>query len=451
MFKSFLFSVLFSLPCTICAQNNYRPLVEEGKHWTYDDFMPLRPAKYDHYYYYDLRGDTLIAGYHCQKMYSDNLGNNGNIEYQGSLYEVNKKVYYFSPEKEEAELLYDFDCVAGDTIRVMEGQLVVKDVQMEDNGGIAIKRYTLYKVTDHYEEWQNFSWIEGVGAVRDFFLMGSGNGNYATLNACELNGEKLYQTIEPVLTEEGYHKIAIEGKRWNYIHYYIDEAGEHYEPYSYVVKGDTIARRTRYKKLYYQDKNIEYPVCLLYESGRAIDKCDFGDNSYDMPIHTTFFDFARNDIGRVFSWKAAMNEGNTNWMVYNIDTINVNNRSFRRYTCLQKYSELDQELETIENEDGVWRDIWVEGVGSAVSGIEDEVPYHEPPIRTASEYTSFVSCYEDDECIFTANDFFISTVMRSVRKSTDKDTIIFDLQGRRLNDKPNKGVYIQNGKKLVIK
>ena len=33
----------------------------------------------------------------------------------------------------------------------------------------------------------------------------------------------------------------------------------------------------------------------------------------------------------------------------------------------------------------------------------------------------------------------------------DINVPIFDLQGRRLNDKPNKGVYIQNGKKLVIK
>ena len=49
-------------------EDNYRPLVEEGKHWTYDNYMPLRPSEYDHYYYYDLRGDTLIAGQQCLKM-----------------------------------------------------------------------------------------------------------------------------------------------------------------------------------------------------------------------------------------------------------------------------------------------------------------------------------------------------------------------------------------------
>lgn len=389
----------------LAAQDDYHPLIEEGKHWTYDNYMPLRPSEYDHYYYYDLRGDTLIAGQQCLKMYSENLMNNSEIKYQGSLFEENKKVYYFSPGKEKAELLYDFDCFVGDTLHVRAGDLVVKDIQTEDNGGIAIKRYTLYETNDMLD----ISWIEGVGASTDFFGMMPYPGNYNTLNACELNGEKLYQTIKKDPTEEGYHKMGIEGKRWNYIHYYIDNDGEHFDPYWYVVKGDTIIRRTNYKILYYQDEKTERPVCLLREVGREVFKCDFGDNSYDTPLGTSFFHFGRDDFGRVFSWKAKMEAGNTNWMVYNVDTIKVNNRFFRRYTCLQKYSEEGQALTTIEDGDGVWHDIWVEGIGSASSGIEDQNPNHEPPVRTTSDYTYFVSCYENGECIFTADDFNVQT------------------------------------------
>ena len=36
-------------------------------------------------------------------------------------------------------------------------------------------------------------------------------------------------------------------------------------------------------------------------------------------------------------------------------------------------------------------------------------------------------------------------------KLRQPSSISFDLQGRRLNDKPSKGIYIQNGKKVVIK
>ena len=405
---------IYSEYCTYLgseAKDDYRPLVEEGKHWTYDNYMPLRPEKYDHYYYYDLKGDTLIAGLHCLKMYSENSYNNNAICYEGALYEVNKKVYCFFPEKNQAELLYDFDCTVGDTIQVREGQLAVKDIRTEDNGGIAIRKYILMPVVAAEDYMGEIFWVEGVGASKDFFGMLPLDGNYNTLNACELNGEKLYQTIESDYTEAGYHKMAIEGKRWNYIHYHLENDGWHEEPYSYVVKGDTIIRRTTYKKLYYQDAKTERFACLLLERGRTVYKnTDFGNNSYDSPVLTTFFEFDREDFGRVFTWKAKNNSGNTNWMVYGVDTVEVNNRQFRRYTCLQKYSEESETLTTIKYDgEGVWHDIWVEGVGSASRGIEDQYPSHEPQVRSTSDYTTFVSCYENGECIFTADDFNVQT------------------------------------------
>ena len=385
------------------TQMAYRPLVEEGKHWTYDNFLSGRPAEYNHYYYYELKGDTLIAGKKCMKMYIENRAKNNKTFYYAALYEENKKVYCFESGKDKAKLLYDFDCKVGDTLHVSEGRMVVKDIRTEDNGGISIRKYILQTVEDNLR----VCWIEGVGCILDFFGMLPLPGNYNSLNACELNGEKLYQWIEPDYTAKGYHKMGIEGKRWNYIHYYVDEYGEHRDPYSYVVKGDTVINRTTYKKLWYQDEKSERLVCLLHESGRTISKnYDFGNNSYGEVYLSAFFWFDREDFGRVFTWKSKVRSGNTNWMVYGVDTINVNNRPFRRYTCLQKYSDEGKELSTIAyGGEGVWHDIWVEGVGSATSGIEDQVPSHEPPMRQPNDYTYFVSCYEDGECIFTAEDF----------------------------------------------
>jgi len=415
MKRTLLFMACMLASITMQAQGKskeYRPLVEEGKHWTYDNYMPLRPAEYDHYYYYDLRGDTLIAGQKCFKMYSNNLYNDSVVRYEGALYEENKKVYCFFPAKEESVLLYDFNCEVGDILQVYypyNYQVLVKDIQTEDNGGIAIKKYTLQIIWDYEEEY--VVWIEGVGAMKDFFAMIPASGNYNSLNACELNGETLYKYIEPNYTAKGYHKMGIEGKRWNYIHFYFDEDGEHYEPYSYVVKGDTTIRRTTYKKLWYQDEKKEQLVCLLLEEGRTVLKSsDFTDNSYDMPIMKSFFEFDRDDFGRVFTWKAVNDLGNTNWMVYGVDTIEVKGQPFRRYTCLQKYSEEGETLTTIEYDgEDVWHDIWVEGIGSASSGIEDQILFHEPPEMKISDYTYFVSCYEDGECIFTADDFNIQT------------------------------------------
>ncbi|MCR5270054.1 MAG: hypothetical protein K6D91_03430 [Prevotella sp.] len=441
---------------TVAAETEYRPLVEEGKHWMYDNFLSERPAMYDYYYYYDLKGDTLIAGKRCLKMYIENEFGSKAVEYRGSLYEENKKVYFFPPNKDTAELIYDFDCAVGDTIHLYNENIIVKDIKTEDNGNIPIKKYSLqYKPTNReYGETYNFTWIEGVGATKDFFAMIPLPGNYNTLQSCECKGEKLYQIIKPELTEKGYHKMGIEGKRWNYIHYYIDDSGEHCKPYSYVVKGDTVIKRIKYPKLIYQDHEREYDVCLLYEEGRSVYKCDFGNNSFHQPIASLYFDFGREDFGRVYSWESKQKPANTNWMVYDVDTIQVDNHSFRRIICLQKYSEKGQRLSTIEDGEDVWHDIWIEGIGSVSSGIEEQRPASEPQNMNANDCTYFVSCYEGDECIFMSDNPNIPNIpdnIRTIRPSVSDKLQIFDLQGRRLHRIPEKGMYIKDGKKYVMK
>ena len=71
------------------------------------------------------------------------------------------------------------------------------------------------------------------------------------------------------------------------------------------------------------------------------------------------------------------------------------------------------------------------------------------------DYDSFKACYEDGECIFTEEDFrkpSETTTVWSITTATTEDSPdIYDLQGRRLSTTPQKGVYIQNGKKKLVK
>ncbi|MBR4644897.1 MAG: leucine-rich repeat domain-containing protein, partial [Bacteroidaceae bacterium] len=196
----------------IYSQMDYRPLVEEGKHWTYDNYLPIRPDEYNHYYSYDLKGDTLIAGKNCLKMYSDNRYNDGAVRYEAALYEENKKVFCFFPEKEEAVLLYDFDCEMGDTLNLYEMQMVVTDIQAVMPGDIVILKYVLQPVWDEPEDYGKVFWIEGVGATMDFFAMAPVPGNYNTLHACEVKGEKLYTADN--LYQPVYRPFIEEGKVW---------------------------------------------------------------------------------------------------------------------------------------------------------------------------------------------------------------------------------------------
>ena len=100
----------------------------------------------------------------------------------------------------------------------------------------------------------------------------------------------------------------------------------------------------------------------------------------------------------------------------------------------------------------MWHEIWVEGVGSELNGIED--PVHERPLND-KDYTRFVSCYENDVCIFTANDFTTTSVTSPTdkfisRKSTNNTFL--DLSGRRLTTPPTRpGLNIKDGRKVVVK
>ena len=84
--KQFLL-MLAMMPLVSFAQDGYRPLVEQGKKWTYHHDT----YQYVYDYHYTLEGDTVVAGKDCLKMYSENRYGDGERQYEGALFEENKK------------------------------------------------------------------------------------------------------------------------------------------------------------------------------------------------------------------------------------------------------------------------------------------------------------------------------------------------------------------------
>lgn len=237
--------------------------------------------------------------------------------------------------------------------------------------------------------------------------------------------------------------FCTEGKKWNYIYFNVEEPGKEKQPYSYEVRGDTIVGEYSYKKVYYQKDDDERLSFMLRDDEHKVYKL------YPDQEEFLLFDFGRNDVGQVHSWISYWdNNWVTNWMIYAIDTIQVNDYFFRRYCCYQKYSET--ELDTIEDGEGIVEDYWVEGIGSARYGIEASNLEVEARLPGITEY--FISCYENGNCIFTADDFkkpAYTTGIQKVERTSKQYETIYNLQGVR-TDQPKKGVYIQNGKKLIV-
>lgn len=64
----------------------------------------------------------------------------------------------------------------------------------------------------------------------------------------------------------------------------------------------------------------------------------------------------------------------------------------------------------------------------------------------------FLACYDGDRCIFKRADFKAESFSSKIEEvKADKiESYYYDLQGRRVKN-PTKGLYIKNGKKVVVK
>lgn len=250
-------------------------------------------------------------------------------------------------------------------------------------------------------------------------------------------------------------KFLVEGKKWDYVYYHLENDGAHEDSYSYVVIGDTIVGNTTYKKIYYKDADLKRLSFLLREDNCKIFKL-YLDESNDFLL----FDFSRHDIGTVVNLKSEYTEKYVNWMINKIDSVLVGENLFRRFCCLQKYSDLP--LSRIEDGKDVKHDFWVEGIGSASSGIEGHSL--EIPARLPGAYSYFISCYENGSCIFTLEDFTKSSYITSVQtiignNYARKENELFPIHtGKTVNlngnvslSKPFSNIIIHNGKKYLVR
>ena len=66
---------------------------------------------------------------------------------------------------------------------------------------------------------------------------------------------------------------------------------------------------------------------------------------------------------------------------------------------------------------------------------------------------SVLSVYDGDELIFEEDDFMAPavTVIKTVtQEKPGKNNTFFELQGRRITARPQRGLYIRDGKKYVV-
>lgn len=91
-------------------------------------------------------------------------------------------------------------------------------------------------------------------------------------------------------------------------------------------------------------------------------------------------------------------------------------------------------------------DVWVEGIGSARYGILGTFGF----LMTGS-HPRLIRCMQDEQLLYETDDFSAITGLSSPKQTTSiHSSSVYDLQGRRLQGVPQRGLYVKDGKKHVV-
>ena len=211
-----------------------------------------------------------------------------------------------------------------------------------------------------------------------------------------------------------YNRFLEEGKTWIYNYHGLND---NVYNKSLTVAGDTLIGDKSYKKIV--DVATSLCECAMREDeGKGY--CSQNGNEF------LVYDFSLN-VGDTFKHQTV------NATVVALTTVAVGGRSFRV-------------LDVRDNENDFHPNWWIEGIGS--------MNYLTNSIRVPGDYYTFLQCQINDDILFSQENFLTLTVQRQTieNKAITPVYSFFDLQGRRLDSQPTrKGIYIQNGKKVVTR
>ncbi len=236
-------------------------------------------------------------------------------------------------------------------------------------------------------------------------------------------------------TDDEYIPFVEEGKTWIYSaisDIYGTPIGR--DVY-FTMNGNTVINDKTYKKVYckfvnyYKDSEQHYFCAVREESLRVFIV------EPDTEEEKLLYDFSLPDEKLELSY-------DDQTFVRNSGTIDEHFSNMMNYKLYESFDAINHGYSGI----GVWK----EGVGAVyVNPFACEL--------YGRSMTKFPCPIELLYCMKSNGEYIwrpFSTPINSIRETFNEnpeDIVLYDLQGRRLNNKPCQGIYIQNGKKVVIK
>ena len=239
------------------------------------------------------------------------------------------------------------------------------------------------------------------------------------------------------------NKFFEDGKSWLWAYYGYNNDGELEEHrYTETVIGDTVVEGRMAKKIMLGDSEGVPSNPLSYSIGYEEDGVIYNYGShpenYDSICFYPLLDFNYNVGDSIFFNLIRTDEKYFMGEVVKDEIINVCGIERRKLT--------------LGNKSGAFG-CWVEGIGPSSGDL-----YLCLTVESSRRFGyHIVKCFQNGECIFTADDFLTSTdgikdVEVSEKDATlSEDAQLYDLSGRKVTGTPRSGIYIKGGRKVLVK
>ena len=432
--------------------------VREGKRWEYE----MTNLYYGNRYVYTMQGDTLFDEGSYKKLYLS--VNDGKPAYQGAIRERNGKIYMVDKSKSWDDwdmpdfetVLCDFNAQVGDVVFSKEEygdtyRLTVDRIDEVTVDGNARKRIVMKATTTHedgsVEERGSMEWVEGIGSTEGFsgpmgiFYDG---GLYSHLIAC-------YEYDELIFMQEDFYGRIINGAART-----LDESREH-ELVDYVNLSleNGVVLKSQGDRMVVADRENGSAICLFglgLEAGEGTELsgtiagllCECNDLSTLFPTRSTdlstvqkggmaedlaFDSFTISNLRTDYNyWYKAMN-------ILGARIITTDQGIFVAGDDGQPYLHLNDMF-------GVLNGISLPMTAQTLFGCFSPRMY-----RNVSQ-DSIVPL-----SVTTGESTGIEDISSHTSPLTSHPSILYDLQGRRVegNCSLPRGIYIINGKKIIVK
>lgn len=435
------------LPIThVYAQYEYQPFVKEGKAWHMYGRSDKGPSAYNDFKYL-MQGDTVVGGEVMKKVYliDEVRFHDNSLHYIGAVMEAGKRVYITYAGKDTLMLLYDFSHEPSS--QDIPFIITYEDSKIESQ----IYRIWLYQLNSTLRHFQRgnryyrYYWGGDIEAtpytVRNIGGIGSTDGmdpfqywlwGKGSVQMCYEDGACIYycgDTDNWYEVGATYRSLLKHRRNWEYC-----EANEE-TARKVSVLGDTIFQYPNfqqygwlYRKVYCTDRQTygdteQHYYGAMREEGTKVYLVPDGKTVYERQL---LFDFGLK--------KGEQTEvaGNTLKVVETGSTISEG----RKYPCLI--------LHQMDNGKDTGRTIhWIEGIGSDRGLLQ--------PLPEIADYASQLVVNDDKTCIYNHKSArSVSKISHNQINGSNTHTL-YDLQGRRVTNQPRRGVYIRDGKKVVVK